>query len=184
MSIYAILGICGGGFVLFIFLFIIIVRKSNTERFNKRFKKSFQKVEDVKDELIYDKPVETKKTSAPIIENYVEEEPDEVEPLDNNEEELPQDDERFAKAMKRLEEIAKRNRERKERIEKEREEIVSDDEKNVTEKKTDDFDEFMNEHSYGRLFADKTLFEQIRDLSPELKAILFSGIFRPYDEGK
>ncbi len=50
------------------------------------------------------------------------------------------------------------------------------------EEEDDDFESFMNEHSYGRLLADKTLYDQIQDLSPEMKALIFSGIFRPYNE--
>ncbi len=186
MSPMMIFGIAAGGAILLFLVLIICIRVSNTNRFNKKFKKNFDKIskDNANDtvDLSFDKPVKPSvKTGAPVIEDYVDEDDKEKQDAEKEEKKDKSDnakalDERFEKAMKRFEEISRRNRERQE--------AKAEEEEETEKENSDDFEEFMNEHSYGRMFADKNLFEQIQDLSPELKAILFSGIFRPYDDGK
>ena len=45
----------------------------------------------------------------------------------------------------------------------------------------DDFEEFMNEHSYSRKIFDSTILNSIKDLPPKLKAIIIGNIFDKYD---
>ena len=45
----------------------------------------------------------------------------------------------------------------------------------------DDFEQFLNEHSYSRRIFDKTILDSIKDLSPKLKAIIIGNLFDKYD---
>ena len=192
MSIPLIIGLSAGGAVLLLIVLIIVIRISNTNRFNKKFKHQMEKLQEEDPNITFEQPKKestavseksNKRKDKAIVEDYVDEDlfsssPQESESV-SDDELRKKHEERFAKAMKKFEEISKRNKEEREK----HGEIEELEEKKL-QAETDDFEEFMNEHSYGRLFADKTLFEQIKDLSPEMKAILFSGIFRPYDENK
>ncbi len=192
MSTPLIIGLSAGGAVLLLIVLIIVIRISNTNRFNKKFKHQMEKLQEEDPNITFEQPkkestavseTSNKRKGKAIVEDYVDDDlipssPQESEG-DSHEELRKKHEDRFAKAMKKFEEISKRNKEEREK----HGEIEELEEKKL-QAETDDFEEFMNEHSYGRLFADKTLFEQIKDLSPEMKAILFSGIFRPYDENK
>lgn len=46
----------------------------------------------------------------------------------------------------------------------------------------DDFDEFRKKHSYTRFLGDKKIAEQIKKLSPEMKAILFGNVLDRKDQ--
>lgn len=46
----------------------------------------------------------------------------------------------------------------------------------------DDFDEFRKKHSYTRFLGDKNVAEQIKNLSPEMKAILFGNVLDRKDQ--
>ncbi len=199
MSTPIIIGISAGGAVLLLIVLIVIIRISNTNRFNKKFKKQMEKIQEEDPNISFEAPKNMsmpanennlktsdksgqKNNKKAIIEDYVDEDILSPNPtLEESDEAIRQKHEdRFAKAMKKFEEISKRNRE-----EREKEGKISGAKTNEAQDSNgDDFEKFMDEHSYGRLFADKNLFEQIKDLSPEMKAILFSGIFRPYDENK
>ncbi len=49
-------------------------------------------------------------------------------------------------------------------------------------KKTDDFEKFLDKHSYTRRIIDKNLLKKLQELPPEIKAIVISNIFtRPQD---
>lgn len=46
----------------------------------------------------------------------------------------------------------------------------------------DDFDEFMNEHSYSRRVLNNDIMGKIKNLPPEVKAIILSNVFNKHDE--
>ena len=48
--------------------------------------------------------------------------------------------------------------------------------------KTDDFEDFMNEHAYSRRIFNKDLLSKLRDLPPEIKAVILSNVFNKYDD--
>lgn len=49
-------------------------------------------------------------------------------------------------------------------------------------KKSDDFEDFLDKHSYTRRIIDKNILKKIQELPPEIKAIVISNIFsRPQD---
>ena len=53
---------------------------------------------------------------------------------------------------------------------------------NKKSKKTDDFEKFLDKHSYTRRIIDKNLLKKLQNLPPEIKAIVISNIFtRPQD---
>ncbi len=183
MSPFVILGICLGGAIVLLVAFIWIVRTANANRFNKKFKKHLQKEEVETEDISFEDPLPLLKEEAPskgeaIVEEYnpATEEFSQMQHIQNasiekNDTTKNSSEERFERAMRRFQELSNRNKEN----------AAATATKKVEK---DDFEEFMNQHSYGRMLTDKTLYEQIKELSPELKAILFSGLFRPYDEDK
>lgn len=49
-------------------------------------------------------------------------------------------------------------------------------------KNHDDFEKFLDKHSYTRRILDKSILKKLQDLPPELKAVVISNIFtRPQD---
>ena len=46
----------------------------------------------------------------------------------------------------------------------------------------DDFEEFMNEHSYTRKILDNDIMDKLKNLPPEVKAIILSNVFNKYDD--
>ncbi len=49
----------------------------------------------------------------------------------------------------------------------------------------DDFEEFLNEHSYSRKIINQDIIANLKDLSPEIKAVIISNLFsRPDDWNK
>ena len=153
-------------------VYVIIVRTANSRRYNKRFAKTLKSINEYNDKINFQEPEEVKSETE---ENHTEQPPQESQQPNENEHDIHAESERYAQMIKRIEERRRRFEERK-RQEEEESEFES--------KQRDDFEEFMDEHSYSRLFADKTLYEQIKDLSPELKAIIFSGLFKRIDDDK
>lgn len=46
----------------------------------------------------------------------------------------------------------------------------------------DDFEEFLNEHSYSRRILNNDLIKNLKDLPPDIKAIILSNVFNKYDD--
>ena len=47
-----------------------------------------------------------------------------------------------------------------------------------------EFDDFLNEHAYSRKIFDKTLLDKIREMPPEMKAMLLGSIFDKFGDDK
>lgn len=60
-------------------------------------------------------------------------------------------------------------------------EPVEEDERR---KRDEEFEQFLDDHAFSRKVFDKTLLEQIQDLPPDVKAIIFGNIFDKYDDHK
>ena len=48
----------------------------------------------------------------------------------------------------------------------------------------EEFEKFLDEHGYSRKIFDKTLLEKIREMPPELKAIVLGNIFDRFNDDK
>ena len=48
--------------------------------------------------------------------------------------------------------------------------------------RNDDFEDFLNEHSYTRRVLDEDLLKQIKSLPPKLKAIVLGNIFNKFED--
>lgn len=61
---------------------------------------------------------------------------------------------------------------------------VQFDIKPTLSKSDDDFEKFMNEHSYSRKVFNKPLLEKIKKLPPDVRMLLLSNVFDRYDDDK
>ena len=61
---------------------------------------------------------------------------------------------------------------------------VQFDMKPTLSKSDDDFEKFMNEHSYSRKVFNKPLLEKIKKLPPDVRMLLLSNVFDRYDDDK
>ncbi len=50
------------------------------------------------------------------------------------------------------------------------------------QQKKDDFEEFLDEHAYSRRIINKDIMSKIKNLPPEIKALILSNVFNKYDE--
>ena len=48
--------------------------------------------------------------------------------------------------------------------------------------KQDDFEQFLDEHAYSRRILNKDILSKIKDLPPEVKAVILSNVFNKYDD--
>ena len=149
--------------VLFI-VYVIIVRTANSRRYNKRFAKTLKSINEYNEKINYTEPEEVK----PVVEESYVQQPEQENLTQQEDKNAKAESERYAQMIKRIEERRRQEEE----------------EQDLEVEPKDDFEDFMDKHSYSRLFADKTLYEQIKDLSPELKAIIFSGLFKRIDDDK
>lgn len=156
--------------VLFI-VYVIIVRTANSRRYNKRFAKTLKSINEYNEKINYTEPEEVK----PVVEESYVQQPEQENLTQQEDKNAKAESERYAQMIKRIEERRRRFEERRRQEE---------EEQDLEVEPKDDFEDFMDKHSYSRLFADKTLYEQIKDLSPELKAIIFSGLFKRIDDDK
>lgn len=152
-------------------VYVIIVRTANSRRYNKRFAKTLKSINEYNEKINYTEPEEVK----PVVEESYVQQPEQENLTQQEDKNAKAESERYAQMIKRIEERRRRFEERRRQEE---------EEQDLEVEPKDDFEDFMDKHSYSRLFADKTLYEQIKDLSPELKAIIFSGLFKRIDDDK
>lgn len=170
-----ILIVCGGLLLLFV-LFVILVRRSNRKRYYKLQEnlRKFQKEnEDFDSEgepdvmpglKITEDPVELPKTKkgepSPIVEEYIPEFSEEIErPIEND---IMEDENDFKYQPSFSNEMRRNNQ----------------------AKRDEEFENFMNEHSFSRKVLDQNLVAKIRNLPPELKAIILNSVFDKFDDNK
>ena len=45
-----------------------------------------------------------------------------------------------------------------------------------------EFEDFLNEHALSRRILNKDILEKLKDLPPDIKAIILSNVFNKYDD--
>ena len=170
MSMGAIIAIVATSIVVFLALLIIVMRirgKKNEKKLNSNLEKyknenaSIPK-DDISVTIINDEKkaeeeqkVEEEKVGVkPIIEDYIS-----ANSSKNYRKRSIFDDEDFSFDVRRR----RANRER------------------IREEK-DDFDEFLNQHSYTRRILDKDMLNKLKSLPPEIKAIILSNVFSRHED--
>ena len=186
MNTITLLCIIGGGVVLLLIIAIIIIRKVNKKRFNKlqenlkKYKEENKEFEhnakitlskdeepnDLHNENVED-VVKVKEPSAePIIEDYIDDENERI-PSSNKKTRTIKSDEDFAKFLSEYN--FKDNN-------------IQKNHSSRSQSNEDDFEDFLNEHAYSRSILNKDIMKKLKDLPPEIKAVILSNVFNKYDD--
>lgn len=161
--------IIGGAVLLILIVAIIFIRRSNKKRFQRlqeninKYKKENEAFDnDNRIVLSKDEPELEKKEAQPVvhtkpenavIEDYYEEPP---KPINQN--------------RKRSNQYNYRRNDIKNAV------------KSQNQSEDDDFEQFLNEHSYSRKILSGDLISKLQDLPPEIKAVILSNVFNKYDD--
>lgn len=168
MSTTALICIIGAGVLLFFILMIVLIRRSNKKRFNKlqeninKYKQENQEF-DKNNKITLSKEAEEPKEQAqeenaqpkeePVIEEYI--------------------DDRFLRNQPQRERINRRTMPAR------NPNLQMQNNRNF---KQDDFERFLDEHAYSRRILNKDILSKIKDLPPEVKAVILSNVFNKYDD--
>lgn len=163
-----------GALLLLIIMFLVFARmlnKKNNKKLQNNLKKIQQEKEDfensVKISLNDSSKEKHEENKQPVVEDYLSSEEFE----DNQEEE--NNAESFLEEIELNESFSNSLFNEKE----ERESILR-------KKRDEDFQEFMNEHAYSRKILDQNLIAKIKNLPPEMKAIILNSVFDKFDDNK
>lgn len=163
-----------GALLLLIIMFLVFARmlnKKNNKKLQNNLKKIQQEKEDfensVKISLNDSSKEKHEENKQPVVEDYLSSEEFE----DNQEEE--NNAESFLEEIELNESFSNSLFNEKE----ERENILR-------KKRDEDFQEFMNEHAYSRKILDQNLIAKIKNLPPEMKAIILNSVFDKFDDNK
>lgn len=163
--------IIGGAVLLALIVATIFIRRSNKKRFQRlqeninKYKKENEAFDnDNRIVLSKDEPESEKQEAQPVahikpenavIEDYYEEPP---KPINQN-----------------------RNRSNQYNY---RRNNIKNAVKSQNQNEDDDFEQFLNEHSYSRKILSGDLISKLQDLPPEIKAVILSNVFNKYDDDK
>lgn len=163
--------IIGGAVLLALIVATIFIRRSNKKRFQRlqeninKYKKENEAFDnDNRIVLSKDEPESEKQEAQPVvhtkpenavIEDYYEEPP---KPINQN--------------RKRSNQYNYRRNNIKNAV------------KSQNQNEDDDFEQFLNEHSYSRKILSGDLISKLQDLPPEIKAVILSNVFNKYDDDK
>ncbi len=198
MSTPLLIGIICGGVLIAIIIAIIFIRRANKKRF-KKLQENLQKYKTEKENLEHDnkitlskdqentepikaaeekpaenriesseKKVETEK-QGPIIEDYVPPESTFSQPRRMQPERTTR-----TRQPRNLE-----NREILDLLNSERSKMNASPQRR---EQKDDFEAFLDEHAYSRRILNKDILSKIKDLPPEIKAVILSNVFNKYDD--
>ncbi len=161
--------IIGGAVLLILIVAIIFIRRSNKKRFQRlqeninKYKKENEEFDnDNRIVLANDEPESEKQEAQPVvhtkpenavIEDYYEEP---TKPINQN--------------RKRSDQYNYRRNNIKNAV------------KSQNQSEDDDFEQFLNEHSYSRKILSGDLISKLQDLPPEIKAVILSNVFNKYDD--
>lgn len=161
--------IIGGAVLLILIVATIFIRRSNKKRFQRlqeninKYKKENEAFDnDNRIVLSKDEPESEKQEAQPVvhtkpenavIEDYYEEPP---KPINQN--------------RKRSNQYNYRRNNIKNAV------------KSQNQNEDDDFEQFLNEHSYSRKILSGDLISKLQDLPPEIKAVILSNVFNKYDD--
>lgn len=168
--------------LLLLIVAIIFIRRSNRKRF-KRLQENLNKYKEENEnfgsndkvtiadddnavnssiEEHIEENTDSKPKSEPIIEDYTYDEPTQPK-YENKSIKITRPDRRNFYSQKKFTTDTK----------------IDSNSANIV---NDDFEEFMNEHSYTRRILDNDIMDKLKKLPPEVKAIILSNVFNKYDD--
>lgn len=182
--------ICGGILLLFI-VAIIFIRRSNKKRF-QRLQENLNKYKEENKNFEQDNKITlSKEPEAPQNENIIQEinEPADIKLENTQQENTEKSQQPIIEEYDGWHDEPKEYKRKPQSISNEdffkdelRKFIETNEKSKKKPDKTDDFEDFMNEHAYSRRIFNKDLLSKIRDLPPEIKAVILSNVFNKYDD--
>ena len=182
--------ICGGILLLFI-VAIIFIRRSNKKRF-QRLQENLNKYKEENKNFEQDNKITlSKEPEAPQNENILQEinEPAGIKLENTQQENTEKSQQPIIEEYDGWHDEPKEYKRKPQSISNEdffkdelRKFIETNEKSKKKPDKTDDFEDFMNEHAYSRRIFNKDLLSKIRDLPPEIKAVILSNVFNKYDD--
>lgn len=182
--------ICGGILLLFI-VAIIFIRRSNKKRF-QRLQENLNKYKEENKNFEQDNKITlSKEPEAPQNENIIQEinEPADIKLENTQQENTEKSQQPIIEEYDGWHDEPKEYKRKPQSISNEdffkdelRKFIETNEKSKTKPDKTDDFEDFMNEHAYSRRIFNKDLLSKLRDLPPEIKAVILSNVFNKYDD--
>ena len=182
--------ICGGILLLFI-VAIIFIRRSNKKRF-QRLQENLNKYKEENKNFEQDNKITlSKEPEAPQNESVTQEtsEPINIKLENTQQENTEKSQQPIIEEYDGWHDEPKEYKRKPQSISNEdffkdelRKFIETNEKSKKKPDKTDDFEDFMNEHAYSRRIFNKDLLSKIRDLPPEIKAVILSNVFNKYDD--
>lgn len=182
--------ICGGILLLFI-VAIIFIRRSNKKRF-QRLQENLNKYKEENKNFEQDNKITlSKEPEAPQNENIIQEinEPAGIKLENTQQENTEKSQQPIIEEYDGWHDEPKEYKRKPQSISNEdffkdelRKFIETNEKSKTKPDKTDDFEDFMNEHAYSRRIFNKDLLSKLRDLPPEIKAVILSNVFNKYDD--
>ncbi len=182
--------ICGGILLLFI-VAIIFIRRSNKKRF-QRLQENLNKYKEENKNFEQDNKITlSKEPEAPQNENIIQEinEPAGIKLENTQQENTEKSQQPIIEEYDGWHDEPKEYKRKPQSISNEdffkdelRKFIETNEKSKKKPEKTDDFEDFMNEHAYSRRIFNKDLLSKLRDLPPEIKAVILSNVFNKYDD--
>ena len=182
--------ICGGILLLFI-VAIIFIRRSNKKRF-QRLQENLNKYKEENKNFEKDNKITlSKEPEAPQNESVTQEtrEPADIKLENTQQENTEKSQQPIIEEYDGWHDEPKEYKRKPQSISNEdffkdelRKFIETNEKSKKKPDKTDDFEDFMNEHAYSRRIFNKDLLSKIRDLPPEIKAVILSNVFNKYDD--
>ena len=177
--------ICGGILLLFI-VAIIFIRRSNKKRF-QRLQENLNKYKEENKNFEQDNKITlSKEPEAPQNENIIQEtrEPADIKLENTQQENTEKSQQPIIEEYDGWHDEPKEYKRKPQSISNEdffkdelRKFIETNEKSKKKPDKTDDFEDFMNEHAYSRRIFNKDLLSKLRDLPPEIKAVILSNVF-------
>ena len=182
--------ICGGILLLFI-VAIIFIRRSNKKRF-QRLQENLNKYKEENKNFEKDNKITlSKEPEAPQNESVTQEtrEPADIKLENTQQENTEKSQQPIIEEYDGWHDEPKEYKRKPQSISNEdffkdelRKFIETNEKSKKKPEKTDDFEDFMNEHAYSRRIFNKDLLSKLRDLPPEIKAVILSNVFNKYDD--
>ena len=182
--------ICGGILLLFI-VAIIFIRRSNKKRF-QRLQENLNKYKEENKNFEQDNKITlSKEPEAPQNENIIQEinEPAGIKLENTQQENTEKSQQPIIEEYDGWHDEPKEYKRKPQSISNEdffkdelRKFIETNEKSKKKPDKTDDLEDLMHEHAYSRRIFNKDLLSKIRDLPPEIKAVILSNVFNKYDD--
>lgn len=198
MSMPILIGIICGGVLILLIIAIIFIRKANKKRF-KKLQENLKKYKQEKEELEHDDKITlSKDPTEPDPFKTLEEKPEEKADKKENKAESANKNGPIiedyvtssqTKSQARRDQTIRttmtkqpRNVENKSLADFFASERTKINQSSAKSEQKDDFEEFLDEHAYSRRILNKDILSKIKDLPPEIKAVILSNVFNKYDD--